>query len=707
MKTENSEKPKCSFGISSLDLVGTKFSFEFPTFSRKLKTKPGSGLTLVIGVITIVATAIIGSKYFDTSSPSITFSNEIGPEISHNMVKELMLPPITVYQEGSPLQTNISKMATIKAVSATYLFNPVTSYFKMISSTESDYVDCKELNDPYFNQMLEKIDNRNKFKNILKCPDFKGNYNLSDVLFDSKNILYKYLSLSVFPCSLDDPSQCATAAEINKMRVVVGNPKKTIDPSNYTHPYKTTVTTEEIPLNPLTIKVRKHTTRVTKITDLRNDFFGPETKGEFMTTNLFWQDSTSRLGQTLHCKKENGFSYGGVCAFYIAFEFEGGSEVIQVKRKYNLPTEIIGEIGGVLKVALMFGMVYTIYNQAKQKSSVIENIFSSQKKNRRSQVRTRRMMQGEEDSKKEQGSEKQGKIKFLPTNQSRSGPRHKNLRKLKEECFQSTTDFTKVIENVNYLDVLERLGLNELSKKLLQEAILIKQFIEKSPILRERFETLKIQPISQFSGEKSTNELPEQSEENSQEKGSSNPREDNKDDENNDKKHSGSPLKVKRLVSFKENEEELKELFRTSIENLIRFTPQAEPSRSKIEAKFRESLHWVGQEVGLVDEIPPKKQFSKKGILKSRKPVEVARIERSEENSKHLVGSEEGIQDPKTGNQEQVKRLSSVVKRPKQARSGLRGRKKFGSSASLGRKILFKSRFTNSKKHKKSTAKKL
>ena len=56
MGTKKSGKRKCPLGLSSFDLLGRNFSFEFPTFSRKLKTKAGSGLTLIISLVTTIAT---------------------------------------------------------------------------------------------------------------------------------------------------------------------------------------------------------------------------------------------------------------------------------------------------------------------------------------------------------------------------------------------------------------------------------------------------------------------------------------------------------------------------------------------------------------------------------------------------------------------------------------------------------------------------
>ena len=163
METTNSKKSTCSFGLSSIDLVGGNFSFEFPTFSRKLKTKAGSGLSLVIGLVATIAAILIGYKYFDTSSPRITFSNETGPELTHNLAKELLVPPMTVYMEGAPIQANISRFITFKVIPATMVFDRDFNYFNPIWFAILDYADCKELNDPYYNDLLSKIDDNNNF----------------------------------------------------------------------------------------------------------------------------------------------------------------------------------------------------------------------------------------------------------------------------------------------------------------------------------------------------------------------------------------------------------------------------------------------------------------------------------------------------------------------------------------------------------------
>ena len=373
-------KKSFSFSLRSVDLIGEEFSFEFPTFSRKLKTRVGSCLTAALGAICLLVTVLIGSKYFDTSSPTVTFSNEIGPEIMHNLAKELMIPPITVYLEGAPLQADISSYVTARVESIAFAFNRETNERSVLSYMVSDFVDCKELNDPYYNKILSKIDDKNRFKNILKCPDFKGNYSLAEVIEGGSSLNFKYVIPRLYPCSRADPSECISPASVSRLKVVLAQTKKAVVPSNYTHPYKIEVTMEEMRINPLRQRERKYQSKVTKIVDLRNELFQETEMNQFLSTSVLSENNLLRFGAPTTCPRSlNPLLFSRTCQDYISLFLRGGSEVVRVKRLYNSPTQIIGEIGGVLKVALMVVMVYAIYNNMIKRTFVKERVFSQEK----------------------------------------------------------------------------------------------------------------------------------------------------------------------------------------------------------------------------------------------------------------------------------------------------------------------------------------
>ena len=378
MEVKKSSESKCLFGISSLDLAGEKHSFEFPTVNRKLKTRIGGIISMIIGLVAILATVLLGAKFFDTSSPSITFSNQIGPNDPHNLAQELLVPPVTVYMEGSPILADISRFATIKATFTHLIFNVTTGQGILNSYVVSDFVNCKELNDPYYNKLLSVIDDNNRFKGSLQCPDFKGNYSLSEL--SSTAVIEKpevrSVVILISPCSREDSSECVSPTSTKELKLMIAKTKKTIEPSNYTHPYKIRVSMEEISIDPYRTKYLYYQTKLKKIVDLRNEIFGEKERDQFLTSTLLSQNSILRLRPVTTCPKLEGAAFTRSCPEYIELVHRRGQVMIKVKRQYYSPTQIIGEIGGVLKVALMFVMVYAFYIKMRMKSFIIENVYS-------------------------------------------------------------------------------------------------------------------------------------------------------------------------------------------------------------------------------------------------------------------------------------------------------------------------------------------
>ena len=606
MSTKTPKKFRIPFRLSSFDLVGKEFSFEFPTLNRKLQTKLGTCINFIIGVVCILVTVMIGSKYFDTSSPSVTISNQKSSEISQNLARELMLPPVAVYMEGGPLQTDISKLVTLRLESADYSFNGQSNTNDINSYIKSDFVDCKELNDPYYNELLSTIDGeKNKFKNILKCPDFKGNYSLGEVLEDLKTLYYKKISLRVYPCTLTDSAECLSAASVSKLRVVVAHTKKVVVPSNYTHPYKISVEMEEIPVNPVRQKFRMYESKLTKIVDLRNEFVGEKEKDRFVSTQILVDDNNLRFGAPITCAGAEEFEvlqFSLSCQRYVEFVFQAGSEVVQVKRQYNSPTQIIGEIGGVLKVALMLAMVYTIYNEAKKRLFITNAVFSSKKEDQNSKKRGKREARVQPAEESLGALRKKGKAKdaqrILVGRQN--GPQHS--KEVKTECFRSATSVSRLIETENVLDLFENLTLSEDSKKLLPQAILIKQHIMKSPALRKQYYASK-KNIENILNQKNHNRT--KNEEFGESEG--------EEEKVMEAEEQNQERKIEPKIHSQD--EKIREKLRLFIESQLTTKPQKNILRPRSQSRSRANSMESHKDPKITLKIPKTKQFTHQGIL--------------------------------------------------------------------------------------------
>ena len=673
MKTNKPSKSKCPFGLSSFDLVDKKFSFEFPTPSRKLQTKVGGSLTLIIVLVTVIATIMIGSQYFDMSSPSISFSNEIGPEVIHNLAQELLVPPVTVYMDGAPIQADFSRFATIKAIASGSSFNPSDGdSTKRLHYNVIDFVNCKELNDPYYKKLLSRIDDKNQFKDSLQCADFRGKYNLSDILVDHKNFIYKTFSIEVLPCSRKDPSECLPLASVSNLKVVVANAKKTVVPSNYTHPYQITVTMEEIKIDPFQIKYFQFESKLTKIVDFRNQFFGEEEKGQYLSNQIYLQDAFPRIGARTTCPNATGPALTRNCGEYIFLFFQGGSEVVRVKRIYNSPIQIIGEIGGVLKVALMLSMVYALYLKMKMKSFIINSVYSTKKEKEVEEKRAKILNKGQQEAGKKRVFGQTGRVRVAPRSQSRSTNDPKNSKKAKEECYKSATCFSNMQKNVNFFDLFERLCLNNHSKKMLSQAMLIRTMITKDPALQKRYSDYKKQFM---------NEL------------------DKKDQRNRMAAELGYQAGEEKDLAPEESDEKIKEGLKIFIQKQLGLKQRENFLNKKVEEIGQNLPHGAQSQAEFIFNIRREKSFGSKEALerKSRLEIELA----SDKQNNGSQSSQEGspLRVPPARKNSEAFQLSAFGRRRRVASVHLGDKKsQAGMKFSSGKKILVKNKFGASRR---------
>ena len=145
------------------------------------------------------------------------------------------------------------------------------------------------------------------------------------------------------------------------------------------------------------------------------------------------------------------------------------------------------------------------------------------------------------------------------------------------------------------------------------------------------------------------------------------------------------------------------------IDSQIHGRPQKQFFSRKTLGKSRLSgLEPGKQPASMGGEEPKVKYFGGKEIPGRRKSSKLLQNLRAEEIRRLSIDSEfkKPNSSPKPG--DEGSQSSSFDRRSNQAQGGLRFRKKsFGSTASLGRKILIKSRFSPTKPRKESTTKQI
>ena len=258
-----------------------------------------------------------------------------------------------------------------------------------------------------------------------------------------------------------------------------------------------------------------------------------------------------------------------------------------------------------------------------------------------------------------------------------------------------------MITNVNYLDVMEKLSLNEWTKKMLPQALLIKRLVEKSPFLRERFADLTQKSTGRFEQTEQKIHLQEEFEKNNEKKPSL------------VQQSSQEELTPKPLFEIEEKrDKDFKNLLKFFIENQINLNYR---SRRGLFTPKNEVKNWSSdlskiEEDEVEVEMPKAKSLQKNAILKGGRASKEGKSLISQKCPRQKSDTQKIHDDkdkPQPLTKKVIKKLSrpdSLRRRPNQAPTGLRGRKRFGSSASRGRKILVRSRFSPSKLRKKSSA---
>ena len=222
------------------------------------------------------------------------------------------------------------------------------------------------------------------------------------------------------------------------------------------------------------------------------------------------------------------------------------------------------------------------------------------------------------------------------------GPQHSKV--VKEECFRSATSISHLMKTMNFLDLFENLALNEYSKKLLPQAILIKQHIMNSSTLREKYYASKKRINNteiHFKGDFGENEEEKESE--SEEGGNDN----------------HTLISEKKIATGIDNEyDDIKHSLRSYIQSHINMRALNNLSRRKTHAKSPPRSLEANPEAEIIFNIPKAKNYGQQGIM-SRGSNKLIRSMKSEQNhgsqgsqksspppQKHLVRDDRQPQAP-------------------------------------------------------------
>ena len=496
------ELQKNSIRLSSIDLLGDQFSFKFSTPSGKFQTSIGGCLTLAIALLILITSPVIFSQYLDTNSPIVTTSSVIGQKNStHNLYKAQMLPPLIFSENGMVDITELDRYFTIKGYSTELRFNNHTLKYDYISVREFGYSICQHQNDLLFEELVNitattAIDSRGKFW----CPDFKGDFSLAEVSKENTETSFKRFVVKLYPCSLEDKSRCKTLDLIAQSGGFVWSfISRPITPENYTNPIRLLPLLEIYEIDLFTTQHKYFTSKNNRLVDNRNELSGAVMKKEFVTLSKSGEDTMSRDSSIIHCQR-NDIKFGGSCPEFYSFEISGGEEETIIRRDYKRLGEMLGELGGLLKVLTGLVLLYTFYNlkiRAKYFTQSIQeqkNKITQKKSNRdyvKHQIRRGQSSPSGRASQTPKDLSPAGIVNdpegfFGPPNQNKTN-HPGSSRTPAYELFKSRIGSEKFVKGINLVDVLEDLMTQNSDRILIPIALTrMKQNKVINPVVKQR-----------------------------------------------------------------------------------------------------------------------------------------------------------------------------------------------------------------------------
>ena len=375
------KKSQSKYGVHSVDFLGSKFKIGYSTLTGKFQTKVGGYLTILMGLLSTAFFFIVMSQYFSKETPIVITSTESGSRRNtYDLYTENLYLPIGALVGPTGIPANqLNRYVTIKAFVDKIQFrtDSAAQAFRVSPYLSFDYRPCSEITDPHMVAHVKTLANLPGIGDLISCPDFRGLQKEFKGLMNYETFNSNTVKIKVYPCSLPDRSQCATAAEIAALSMEYGYPIKLLKPSDYRNPV------EILPLQK-TLRVDLRTTKIIKEDVKRNRVFDDtislvpaKMKGEYLTLERNSIDFAQRDVTQLHCDRvevEKGIR--GRCHEYISFDYKMTSEVVVTTRSYKKLTTMLGEFGGILKIITTAAFfVYGLCSMRKVKSLMSGIIF--------------------------------------------------------------------------------------------------------------------------------------------------------------------------------------------------------------------------------------------------------------------------------------------------------------------------------------------
>ena len=353
--------------LNSLDIFATQFSLNSTKGSRTYNTAGGGLLTIIAVILFSIITYIVSSDYLDTTKPVVSVNKiKMKKPERIDLFKNEVISAFSIFAGRFFTKDQTRKFMTTRVEIVTTEEDADGKRVETVQPYETDVVDNLKHPD------LSKLGIRGlkeASQQIDLYENFGGNFIFPDI--DSEdfwiagstfNLPYRRLRIKVFPCSLPDPSQCASQKEL--AGALFGNQvlSKAVNFSDKANPkrfFSDADTVIQFGLSSTIIVNTYYKKNLIYDDDL--GMVGKRLSHSFVDVDKFGSILKTRLSPVTHCTEAQ--IDGGACQPYMEVNWKASFEKTVIQRRYITPFDVVSEIGGfwdLINYAIL--AVYFYYN---------------------------------------------------------------------------------------------------------------------------------------------------------------------------------------------------------------------------------------------------------------------------------------------------------------------------------------------------------
>ena len=432
--------------IKKADVFSQPFSFRAGHHSKQFQTKVGGVITIIGGTLFAILSVWTLWKLRNSTDPIISeydFKLQNPPPLNLSALNATTAFWIATDTKIYTNWSDFSRFFTIKRTYVTTRRDPEGRSIEE-KSKNIEMRPCRETHQPLIDKVIEyHIKNPHiaqlSLIKIMMDAIFCGvpDDQVDQVEGGQQSPTYTRFETTFYPCSLRDPSKCASFREMAQIKIFSSYLTKVANYSDKAEPLSHVFYDHgtEFYIKPQSKTRMVHFLKKNSIFDNKHDFFGEMFKDSFMDVSAMKATTGTRPSARLYCS-ESQIDVEGGCDPYFVHIARSADTRTEIYREYPKIFSSISEIGGYTDLIIyVFWSFYFFYNKSQYhlwvKEQLVDHyLYLEQKKGALKRARTQ---------------EEVYKLKRYVTSESRQ-KKEKNKNLTLELLFNSTFNFKNLTE---------------------------------------------------------------------------------------------------------------------------------------------------------------------------------------------------------------------------------------------------------------------